>query len=1209
MIYEWNGAHVDEDNVHQVGEFQRVKKGKATPKVGRTYVDAILNGLKVRSLYDSGAGPSLIDYEFVQKQNWQHLIERTADSTRSLRGFMDHVTTEAEGHIEFQVQVGDRSHRAKFIVCRDLAEELCILGQTVTGNFPYDYQWDTKLVVDREKNQALTCYCKVGRLAAIDEDFDPRVPPAKYTVLRPGKGTYVSMDISRLPLHGAYVLEPVPSVQRSMPEITVPRVLIHRRKPTDKRVKVPILNFSPQRIAVRKNKYLMEASFVGLWHRDSEFIKDSFMEILPESGPNASDQESGNPESQPKREFLEQIKQISNDLEKTFWKKESSENSQALEKLLNLSDREFVDYVGKVDVKASSERDEDLLPGVDLSNIEGERRTLMAAALASVRDVFAKTPEDVGTAPVYHRIDTGDTPPIQLKVRRFNMRDKPLLKAKVEEMLRSDVIEPSNSPWSARALIVQKKDGTARFCVDYRALNAATKTDPFPLPNINDTLNDLSGSEVFTTVDLQSGFWQVQMAPEDRDKTGFSCEEGHFRYKKMPFGLKNAPSTFSRMMKIVLNDYLGPICLAFIDDVVIHSKNYEQHLVDVVKVLKRLDESGLKIKGKKCVFASDSIEFLGHNVSAAGISPSTKKVEVIADMQPPKNLNEVLTVIGLFSYYRRFVENFGPIATPLYDLVHEMGGSKKTRSERPVDLTEHPECLKAFEVLKKALISRPLLAFPILGRAFRIYCDASSVGMGSILTQMDENGEEKVVEYASKKFSATERRYSTTERECYAVVWSLRHFRRIIAYDEIIVFTDHKALTAFANTKLETESKPITGIRFPRWMHEVDTYRVTLTYLPGTDLPHADALSRPPFIHSVEEVDEETNDEYDERESDDEGSLDEPPSSQTADEDSDLIWQDEERRHEVDPDAVSNGEVIVSRISRPNIILAQSKERFSKVMIRYFLNRKARARGEHALYEFSARDKKLIPKDVSKWAIMDDENGTDQPMLVHTNNRASNWIDEQLEAEPKEQVTTDRYKPSQLNLADIQIYIPQDLRKDVLEEVHASPYGGHLGREKIYSILYRRVYWPGMSSQVSDFTRDCIVCRKSKHARYNVAPMMNVHAQLPFYRLGLDIMGPFPASKKGNKYLIIFTCYFTKYPVVFATPDQTMQTVFRCFLKVCMDYGTPSELHTDQGSQMTGKYLVEACKALGVKLHFTSSYHSCVLWDHPNVITKRWDIS
>ena len=216
--------------------------------------------------------------------------------------------------------------------------------------------------------------------------------------------------------------------------------------------------------------------------------------------------------------------------------------------------------------------------------------------------MFATGPEDIGTAPVYHKIDTGDAAPINMRVRRFNLKDKPLLKEKVAEMFRSDVIEPSNSPWSARALIVQKKDGTARFCVDYRALNAVTKTDAFPLPNINDTLNDLSGSKIFTTIDLQSGFWQCPMAPEDRDKTGFSCEEGHFVYKKMPFGLKNAPSTFSCMMKVILSGLLGPTCLAFIDDVIIHSDNFDQHMLDCVKVLERLKEAGLKVKGEKVRF-------------------------------------------------------------------------------------------------------------------------------------------------------------------------------------------------------------------------------------------------------------------------------------------------------------------------------------------------------------------------------------------------------------------------------------------------------------------------------------------------------------------------------------------------------------------------------------------------------------------------------
>ena len=562
-----------------------------------------------------------------------------------LKGLYNDQSLQIDGKISLRMRLGSQVKRVEFFTCKSMTDEICIMGQTVTSLFPYDYRWDTRAIVSRISGEVLPCYYK-GKLEPrnFTPEFERRVAPKNYTILEPNKGTFVELDLSLLPINGVYLLES----ENNTLEITqaiAPRILAQR---TD----------------------------------------------------------------------------------------------------------------------------------------------------------------------VYHTIHTGDCQPINLRVRRFNLRDKPLLKEKVDEMLQLGIIEPSNSPWSARALIVQRRDGTARFCVDYRSLNAITGKDSFPIPDINETLEHLRGSKFFTTIDLQAGVWQAQMTPEDRDKTGFSCEEGHFRYVKAPYGLQNAPSTFSRMMKIVLSELLGPTCLAFVDEIVVHSDTYDQHVLDVVKVLERLDKSGLKVHGSKCVFATRELEAFGHTVTEEGIALSPKGTAAISDMRLPSNLSELVTVLGLFSYYRRFVQDYGIISAPLYRLLITQGGDQMTKSLKTLDLTQHPEALEAFEILKQALTVPPVLAFPKLGCTFRIYCDASSVGMGAILSQVDEEGAEHVIEYASKKFDETERRYSTTERECYAVVWSLRRFRHIIAYDEIVVFTDHSALTAFANATRETEAIPVVEYAF-----------------------------------------------------------------------------------------------------------------------------------------------------------------------------------------------------------------------------------------------------------------------------------------------------------------------------------------------------------------------------------------------------------
>ena len=250
-----------------------------------------------------------------------------------------------------------------------------------------------------------------------------------------------------------------------------------------------------------------------------------------------------------------------------------------------------------------------------------------------------------------------------------------------------------------------------------------------------------------------------------------------------------------------------------------------------------------------------------------------------------------------------------------------------------------------------------------------------------------------MVEYASKKFNATERRYSTTERECYALVWALRHFRNIIAYDEIIIFTDHSALTAFANAKKETEAKPITGVRFPRWMHEVDSYRVTITYRPGKQMQHADALSRPPFIHAVRGTSDSsrTDSEY----SDGESYTGSEYSSNVVPQ---FLFRGDTSGDEIDLELARAGGIVVSKISQENIIAAQRKERFSKTMIKYFLNRKARLE-RRVIRKLPMDEMAMLPRDLGQWAILDRENGATMPILVHTNQKENIFLEDKLKVE------------------------------------------------------------------------------------------------------------------------------------------------------------------------------------------------------------------
>lgn len=271
-------------------------------------------------------------------------------------------------------------------------------------------------------------------------------------------------------------------------------------------------------------------------------------------------------------------------------------------------------------------------------------------------DIFAIDQSELGTTDVVtHVIDTGDSAPIKQPPRciPFALREK--VDQLVKEMLDQGVVTPSKSLWGSPVVLVAKKDGSTRFCIDYRRLNAATKPDVFPLPRVDDSLDQLSNSKYFTTLDLAAGYWQVLVDPPSREKTAFVTDSGLFEFSVMPFGLKNAPATFQRLMGTVLAGLIRDICLDYLDDIIVTGKNFNEHLANLHEVLTRLHEAGLRLKPPKCFFAMRKVEYLGYHVSGEGISADPAKIQVVQEFPRPKDLKQVRSFLGLASYYQRFI--------------------------------------------------------------------------------------------------------------------------------------------------------------------------------------------------------------------------------------------------------------------------------------------------------------------------------------------------------------------------------------------------------------------------------------------------------------------------------------------------------------------------------------------------------------------------
>ncbi|UYV75437.1 hypothetical protein LAZ67_13000274, partial [Cordylochernes scorpioides] len=427
-----------------------------------------------------------------------------------------------------------------------------------------------------------------------------------------------------------------------------------------------------------------------------------------------------------------------------------------------------------------------------------------------------------------HRIDTEDAKPIKHKPYRVSAKERDIIKEQIDEMLTEGIIRPSSSPWSFPVILVKKRDGKYRFCVDYRKLNNVTVKDVYPIPRIDEVMDTLQGSTHFSAIDLRSGYWQVEVEERDKEKTAFTTAHGLYEFNVMPFGLCNAPATFERNMENMLGNLRWQICLCYLDDVIIYSPDFPTHLKRLEAVFRCFRESNLRLNDKKCRFAFEELEILGYITSKHGIKPAEHNIKAVRNFPRPKKVKEVQSFLGMCSYYRKFIKDFSKIADPLTNLI---------KKSVPFTWTERQE--EAFQTLKTALLSPPILGHFNPNAPTYVHTDASNIGIGATLVQ-DIGGEEKVISYLSRTLSKAEQNYSTTEKECLAVVWSMSKLRPYLYGRHFKIVTDHHALCWLKNLKDPTG-------RLARWALKIQEYDFDIIHKSGKKHLDADGLSRGPL--------------------------------------------------------------------------------------------------------------------------------------------------------------------------------------------------------------------------------------------------------------------------------------------------------------------------------------------------------------------------
>ncbi|KAL0544440.1 hypothetical protein IC582_019555 [Cucumis melo] len=443
-----------------------------------------------------------------------------------------------------------------------------------------------------------------------------------------------------------------------------------------------------------------------------------------------------------------------------------------------------------------------------------------------VRDYPDVFPEELPGLPPHREVEFAielepGTVPISRAPYRMAPAELKELKVQLQELLDKGFIRPSVSPWGAPVLFVKKKDGSMRLCIDYRELNKVTVKNRYPLPRIDDLFDQLQGATVFSKIDLRSGYHQLRIKDEDVPKTAFRSRYGHYEFIVMSFGLTNAPALFMDLMNRVFREFLDTFVIVFIDDILIYSKTEAEHEEHLRMVLQTLRDNKLYAKFSKCEFWLKQVSFLGHVVSKAGVSVDPAKIEAVTGWTRPSTVSEVRSFLGLAGYYRRFVENFSRIATPLTQLIRK--GAPFVWSKA---------CEDSFQNLKQKLVTAPVLTVPDGSGSFVIYSDASKKGLGCVLMQQG-----KVVAYASRQLKSHEQNYPTHDLELAAVVFALKIWRHYLYGEKIQIFTDHKSLKYFFTQKE-------LNMRQRRWLELVKDYDCEILYHPGKANVVADALSR-----------------------------------------------------------------------------------------------------------------------------------------------------------------------------------------------------------------------------------------------------------------------------------------------------------------------------------------------------------------------------
>lgn len=756
--------------------------------------------------------------------------------------------------------------------------------------------------------------------------------------------------------------------------------------------------------------------------------------------------------------------------------------------------------------------------------------------------------------------------PVYSKPYRLPQSQKTEIGKQIKEMLENDIIEESQSEWSSPILLVPKKadangEKKWRLVIDYRKVNECIQNDKFPLPNVNEIFDSLAGSVYFSTLDLNQSYYQIKLEPGSRKYTAFIADR-HYQMKRLPMGLKTSPSAFSRAITIAMSGLNYLKCIVYLDDVIIMGRNLNEHNKNLMDVFARLRKVNLKLNPLKCKFLQKETLYLGHVVTSEGIKPDPNKVTAIVNYPVPTTTDDVRRFVAFANYYRKFIKNFSEITIPL---------NKLLKKDSPFVWGD--ECKMAFEKLKTAIMSPPVLQYPDFSEKneFIIHTDASNIAIGCVLS----NNDGLPVAYASRPLNKAEKNYPTIEKELLAIVWAVKHFRPYLFGRKFKIMTDHRPLVYLFN--MNNPSSRLTKFRLC-----LEEYDFTVTYLKGQNNVAADALSRIEItIDELKNVNKHVMSVMTRAQ---QKKIVKPINGNTFD------------------SGVPNSDLgsppkVIEILRKPTNLpeLTFNEKNYEKTLLKQDI-----IHSQNKIFVYSPKKQVLCVNPNSRSCLkraffvreLDSfcETLHIQELCIIRNKENEDIIKALMQYVSQ---CEERKGPRLCILRGVKRINNTDDKFIILNDYHLLPTSGHAGIQRMINNIKQHYYWPGMYQDIHKFVSSCDKCQKQKYKTHTKQPMcITSTATSAFEKVFLDLVGPLTKDANGYCYILTLQCELTKYVEAYPLLNKESETVARAFVdNFILHYGIPREVGTDRGSEFISSTMRDVCKILNIHQLQSTAYH------------------